>query len=190
MRKKLTALFIMTLAVMSSILIIILPSFFGKNLSHIKLKQELSLEHVLDKNKELELVFFGYAGCLDVCTPRLEELGLWYETLSKQTRLHLGLKFFDLSSPEDKNLPDSFAKAFHQDFEGLYLPKEDLLHYTGTFNVYFSPSLMNETEIDHTTHLYLVKKNTHGKSHLRFIYTTFPYDLIQIQTDIQDLLNE
>lgn len=190
MKKKLTAVFIILLAIMSSILIIILPSFFGKDLSHVTLKQEISLEHILDTHKELELVFFGYAGCRDVCTPRLEKLGLWYKTLSQQTKSSLGLKFFDLSTPEDKTLPDSFAKAFHQDFEGIYLPKDDLLRYTRTFNVYFSPSLMDETEIDHTTHLYLVKKDAHGKNHLRSIYTTFPYDLIQIQADIQDLLNE
>ena len=190
MKQKITALLVILFVIVSSILIIVLPSFLGKDISHIKLTQELSLKHILDKDKELELIFFGYAGCLNICTPRLEELGQWYKTLPLQTQSHLGLKFFDLSIPEDDTLPDSFAKAFHKDFEGVYLPKKDLLHYTREFNVYFSPSLIDKYEIDHSTHLYLIKKDADGKKYLRFIYTNFPYDLIQINTDIQSLLNE
>ena len=190
MKKKITALLVILFVIVSSILIVVLPSFLGKDISHIRLTQELSLKRILDKEQDLELVFFGYAGCRNICTPRLEELGQWYKTLPLQTQSHLGLKFFDLSIPEDNTLPDSFAKAFHEDFEGIHLPKKTLLHYTGEFSVYFSPSLIDEYEIDHSTHLYLVKKDTNGKKYLRFIYTNFPYDLIQINTDIQTLLNE
>ena len=95
----------------------------------------------------------------------------------------------DLSIPEEKNLPDDFAKAFHEKFEGVFLNKDIIRTYTKVFSVYFSTSMLDSSEVDHTAHLYLVKRGEKGKQ-LRFIYTAFPYDLKQIQSDIQELMNE
>lgn len=172
-----------------SVVIMILPSFSTKGVSRIPLNQDIELGLILDGNHHLELVFFGYAGCQDVCTPRLEKLGEWYRTLSVKMKERVRLKFFDLSIPKDKNLPDAFAKAFHESFKGVYLDAGILRIYTKAFNVYFSRSLIDETEMDHTSHLYLVKKDNRGKQ-LRFIYTAFPYDFEQIQFDLEEISNE
>jgi protein SCO1/2 len=99
------------------------------------------------------------------------------------------VKFLDLSVPQDRTLPDSFAKTFHPDFKGLFLDDNILRVYTKTFNVYFARSLIDETQMDHTTHLYLIKRDKEGKQ-LRYIYTAFPYDFAQIKSDIQGLIDE
>ena len=188
-KNSLKAFILISLVLIASIAIMILPSFVTKGVSRIELNQELQLDLVLDEDNDIELVFFGYAGCSDICTPRLETISQWYTQLPLDLKNRLGLKFLDLSVPKDKKLPDSFAKAFHQDFKGVYLEPSLLRNYTKAFSVYFSPSLMNETEIDHTSHLYLAKRDKVNKK-LRFIYTAYPYDFKQIQHDIQELLHE
>ena len=189
MKKKITAFFLILLIFVLSTSIMILPSFFTKGMSRIELKQDLELELVLDGSHDTELVFFGYSGCLDICTPRLEKLSSWYSALPEKRRKKFTLRFMDISTPEDKNLPDSFAKAFHPDFKGVFLDNNILRVYTKAFNVYFSKALMDNTEMDHTAHLYLIKKGAHAKQ-LRFIYTAYPYDFKQIQSDIEELNHE
>jgi len=189
MRKKLLPLLLILLVITVSALVVILPTFFTKGLSRVELRQDFELDLILDKKSDIELIFFGYAGCINVCTPRLESLGKWYATVPKETQNRVGLKFLDLSIPESRDLPDDFAKAFHEKFEGIFLDKDVLRVYTKVFSVYFATSMLDSTEIDHTTHLYLVKKGKDGKQ-LRFIYTAFPYDLKQVESDIQELMNE
>lgn len=190
MRKKVAPIFLILAVISVSILIIILPTFYSKGASHIELNQELDLELVLDAKQDVELVFFGYAGCIDICSPRLDALGKWYATLPLAKQEKIGVRFIDLSVPEDKTLPNTFAKAFHERFIGVFLEKSVLRVYSKAFMVYFAKSLTNDDEIDHSTHLYLVKKDKEGKKILRYIYTSYPYDFTQIQSDIKELINE
>lgn len=189
MKQKLTASLLVLLVLFVSVAVVILPTFFTKGISRIELRQDLELELILDKNHEIELVFFGYAGCNKICTPRLEELGQWYAKLPDETQGHLGLKFLDISTRQEKDLSDDFAKAFHPKFEGVFLDKDIIRLYTKAFNVYFSKSLMDKNELDHTAHLYLVKRDNDQKQ-LRFIYTAYPYDFKQIRSDIEELIHE
>lgn len=190
MKKKIIPVLLILAVISVSILIVIFPTFSNKGGSHIALKQDLNLERVLDDQQDVELVFFGYAGCIDVCSPRLEALGEWYATLPLATQEDIGVRFIDLSVPKDKSLPDTFAKAFHERFKGVFLEDSLLRQYSKAFMVYFSKSLTKDDEIDHSTHLYLVKRNTKGKKILRYIYTAYPYDFTQIQSDIKELINE
>lgn len=190
MIKKTAPIFLILAVVCVSILIVILPTFYSKGLSRVELNQDLDLKLVLDSAQDVELVFFGYAGCIDVCTPRLDALGKWYATLPLGTQEKVGVRFMDLSVPKERSLPDTFAKAFHERFTGVFLDESVLRIYAKAFSVYFSKSLMKDDEIDHSTHLYLVQKDTQGKKLLRFIYTAYPYDFTQIQSDIQELINE
>lgn len=189
MQQKISAFLLILLVLFISAGIMVLPSFFTKGVSRIELRQDLDLDLVLDGDQEIELVFFGYAGCINICTPRLHDLGVWYSSLPQAARQSFTLRFMDISDPEDDKLPDAFAKAFHPDFQGIYLDKDILRVYTKAFNVYFSKALLDETEMDHTTHLYLVKKSKDTKQ-LRYIYTAYPYDLKQIRSDIEELVHE
>lgn len=189
MKKKIYAIFIIFLILGVSILVMIIPTFFTKNISRVTLQQELHLPLLLNDNKEITLVFFGYAGCADICTPRLQDIAKFYETLNKETKKRVGVEFLDISIPEDKTLPDSFAKFFNKSFKGIYLDQNILREYTKAFNVYFASNLFDKTEFNHTTNLYLTKKNKNKKK-LRFIYTSYPFDFKQIHLDIEELINE
>lgn len=188
MKKKLYASLMITLVLVVSVLIMIVPTFFSKNISRIELHQELNLPLLLNDEKDIKLVFFGYAGCADICTPRLQDIDKFYKTLNEDIKQEVGVEFIDISIPQDKTLPDSFAKFFNKDFKGIYLDKDVIREYTKAFSVYFSSGLIDKTEINHTTNLYLIKKSE-NKKELRFIYTSYPFDFEQIKLDIEELKN-
>lgn len=188
-RRKLHALSLLLLVIAVSILIMIVPTFFTKGISRVALNKEFNLPLVLNDHKDVKLVFFGYSGCRDICTPRLYSIDEFYKTLDKETKKRVGVEFLDISVPYDKTLPSRFARFFNSNFKGIYLSQNTLRAYTKEFNVFFSPSLMDETEYDHTSNLYLVKR-TPGKKELRYIYSAYPYDYKQISLDIKELINE
>lgn len=189
MKKKLLAVILFITTIFTSILIVIAPSFASKTLTYVERHQELKLDHVLDAQEDIELIFFGYAGCLHICTPRLYNIKQWYETLSPQDQKRITLKFFDLSIPLDPQTPDIFVKGFHPNFKGVYLHKNTIRNYTKVFSVYFAKSLLDETEIDHSAYLYITKR-TKGVKELRAVYTTYPYDFAYLSTKIKELLDE
>ena len=189
MAKRIYAALILFFVVATSIFIMILPSFATKGISRISLHQELQLPLILNDEKDIKLVFFGYAGCADICTPRLQDLASFYKELPTATKKRVGVEFLDISIPEDSALPNDFAKFFHKDFKGIYLNKKILRDYTKEFQVFFSQGLFNKKEFDHSTNLYIIKKTKKTKE-LRYIYTSYPFDFQQITLDIEELTNE
>lgn len=189
MRKKLYPISILILVLIISILIMIIPTFFTKGISRVSQNKELNLPLILDDEKDIMILFFGYSGCTDICTPRLYSIDKFYTSLSNETKKKVGVEFLDISIPYDKTLPSRFAQFFNPNFKGIYLSIDVLREYTRAFNVYFSQSLIDETEYDHTANLYLLKK-TKNKKKLRYTYYSYPYDFKQISLDIKELLNE
>ena len=189
MKKKLYATLVLVLVVFISIGVMIIPTFFTKGVSRVVLNKELILPLILNDEKDIKLLFFGYSGCADVCTPRLYAIDKFYKTLDTKTKQRVGVEFLDISVPIEKDLPQRFAEFFNPNFKGIYLSNEVLRMYTKEFFVYFSQSLLDKTEYDHTTNIYLLKRNK-NKKELRYIYNSFPYDFKQINLDIKGLLNE
>lgn len=189
MKKKIYASLLLLFVIALSILIMILPSFTTKGISRVSLEKELKLPLILNDDKEVKLVFFGYSGCSDICTPRLQSLSTFYNSLSEETKQKTSIEFVDISIPADKTLPNIFAKIFNKDFKGIYLDKNTVRAYTKAFQVYFSKSLLDEKEFDHSTNLYLVKKENNVK-YLKYVYTSYPFDFQQIHSDIEELTNE
>ena len=189
MKKKIHASLILLSIVLLSILIMIIPTFFTNSISRVSLNKELTLPLVLNNNQDIVLLFFGYSGCSDICTPRLSSINEIYTALDADVKKRVGVEFLDISTPIDKTLPSRFAEYFNTDFKGIYLESSVLRDYTKAFNVYFSQSLSDENEYDHTTNLYLLKR-TDTKKELRYIYNSYPYDIEQINLDIKELLNE
>jgi len=170
-----------------SVFIMLLPSFSSKGVSRMEMNKSMELPYILDANKDIELIFFGYAGCIAICTPRLESLSAWYTHLENKNKI--GVRFMDISAPKDRELPMAFAQAFNKDFIGVHLAQSQIREYTRPFQVYFSTSLIDSTEFDHTANLYLLKREGQKKV-LRYIYTSYPFDFEQINLDIKELLNE
>lgn len=189
MMQKLPAVFIIVLVILVSISVMIAPTFTADKLSRVSTNKEFDLPLVLNDDKKIKLLFFGYAGCADICAPRLQSINEIYNSLSKEIKKEVGVEFIDISIPDDKTLPSRFAQYFNKDFKGIYLDNKTLRDYTKAFDVYFARSLMEATDYDHTSHLYLVSKDKDKKS-IRYIYNSYPYNIKQIKKDIQELLNE
>ncbi len=189
MIKKLSSVLILILVISVSLFIMVLPTFFTKGISRVSLNKELNLPLVLNDKKDIKLIFFGYSGCAEICTPRLYSLNKFYKTLNENEKKRVGVDFFDISIPTDNSLPQKFAEFFNPDFKGIYLDENNLRNYTKEFNVYFSKSLTENMEYDHTVNLYLLKK-TKDKKEIRYIYNSYPYDFEQIKLDIEELMNE
>jgi len=189
MKTKLLSASMLILVVVVSILIMIIPTFFTKGVSRIALNKEVDLPLILNDDKDIGVLFFGYSGCSDICTPRLQSLNEFYKTLDRDTKQRVGVEFLDISVPSDNELPSRFAQFFNPDFKGIFLDNTVLREYTKIFNVYFSKSLIDEDEYDHTANIYILKR-TQNKKKLRYIYNSYPYDFEQINSDIRGLLNE
>ncbi|MEA3371817.1 MAG: SCO family protein [Campylobacterota bacterium] len=189
MKKRLHSTSLLILVVIVSVLIMIIPTFFTKGISRTSLNKEFNLPLILNDEKDVKLVLFGYSGCSDICTPRLYSLNELFETLDKNTSSQVGIEFLDISTPHDSSLPSRFAAFFNPDFKGIYLPQTQLRDYTKAFDIYFAQSFMDKTQYDHSANIYLVKK-TKNKKELRYIYSAYPYDFKQIRLDIEELLNE
>ena len=108
--KKITAFLFLTFIILISILIMIIPTFQTTSISRTVLKQELNLPLILNDAKEIKLIFFGYSGCLDICSPRLKTLNNFYTTLSKEQREKVGVEFLDISIPH--NIEQSIINGF------------------------------------------------------------------------------
>lgn len=189
MQQKNSALLILIAVVFVSILVMIIPTFGSKNISRVSLNKKLNLDLILNDDKDIKLIFFGYSACPDICSPRLEAINNYYKSIDKSNKNRIGVEFLDISSPIDKSLPQRYAEFFNINFKGIYLDLNILREYTKAFEVYFSKSLLNETEYDHTGNLYVVKKTNNSK-YLRYIYNSYPYDFEQINKDIKGLLDE
>lgn len=189
MQKKISATIIIFFVILVSILIMIIPTFFTKDISRTSLNKEFELPLILNDGKDIKLLFFGYSGCADICTPRMQDISTLYKSLDKKTKERVGIEFLDISVPNDETLPNRFANFFNEDFKGIYLNKNILRDYTKVFSVYFSKSLIDKTKYDHTTNLYLIKRAKNKKA-IRYIYNSYPYDFTQIKLDIEELLNE
>ena len=81
MKTKLQSASMLILVVVVSILIMIIPTFFTKGISRVSLNKEVNLPLILDDEKDIKLLFFGYSGCTDICTPRLYSIDKFYKNM-------------------------------------------------------------------------------------------------------------
>ena len=158
-------------------IIILLPFISGyfSQQGYVKINREVK-SVLFDKYDEKNLLlFFGYVGCADICSPRLQELSAIYDKL-KKANIETKVIFINITTLKDHELADLFAKSFNKEFDGIYLEKQQLESIKKEFNVYSAPAFGNTDEIDHTTFLYLLKK-VDSRYFLNKIYTKVPFDI-------------
>ena len=144
--------------------------------------QNIHFDFLKDETKEYVLLFFGYAGCDNICPPALNEISQIYNKLDKK---QFSFYFINLQPNIFKNEVDPFAKAFNKDFKGIYLDNKKLIDITTKFQVKYSP--MNKVDIDHTGFLYLLEKSANNMYKQKFIYTARPFDIEYISNDLNTL---
>jgi len=152
----------------------------------INKKVEASFIH---SNKKNILIYFGYVGCADVCTPFLYKLSDLYESEAfKKFKDNTDVLFVNLTPNEEPFQADLFAKFFNKNFKGIYLSKKEILTLDRNFNLFFSDDLQDETQINHTDNLYLVQNKLDIKI-LKSIYFTHPLNSEQLIDEINKIKN-
>lgn len=165
--------------------------FAQQTAGKIIINQPITAPYLKETKKDLTLVFFGYVGCVRVCTPILHQLDDFYDSSSfAPLKPFVGVTFVNLMPELGMNQPQLFAESFNFQFEGVYLTQKELMGIDREFSVFFSKSLSKEGEIDHSDHLYLIEREKSGIVVLKNIYMTHPLNRGLIVSDIQKLLNE
>ena len=141
----------------------------------------------IKSDKKLVLLFFGYVGCQEVCAPFLRELSTIYESKEfRSVRGDVDVVFVNLTPTAEASQVDSFAKFFNNAFNGVYLSKKELFGVDRNFSMFFSQSIGDKSELNHTDYLYLLR-NANGERLLKNIYSTHPLRKEKLINDIISL---
>lgn len=147
--------------------------FSTKSEGVIYIDKEIQVNFIKSDKKNI-LLYFGYVGCANVCTPFLDKLSNFYESKKFQTlKKDTDIFFINLRPNIEPSQADMFAKNFNKNFKGIYLSKKELFAIDRNFNLFFSDNLNESTEINHTDYLYLIN-NTSDSKVLKSIYFTHP----------------
>ncbi|MDP3587698.1 MAG: SCO family protein [Sulfuricurvum sp.] len=191
MNKKITlaVVFFIFLGILLPLLFSLL--FSNQRSSTIVIDQRIQAPYLRHTSKDWILVYFGYVGCVKVCTPILQNLDNFYDSQSFESlKESVGFVFINLMPEVERSQPDAFAKSFNPKFEGFYLTQKELMSIDREFNVFFSKSLRDVTEINHSDYVYLVQRKQNGDLILKNIYATHPLNRELIITDIDRLQKE
>ena len=146
--------YILPLFLVITIVLIFFSGNFTNTTSIIKTNQNIKSEVFRDYNNEYLFVFFGYVGCSDICTPRLQELSFIYNELKANYKIDIDTLFINISILRDSTLPQLFASSFNKDFDGFYLNNDSIKLLKKEFSIYSSPSLRLKGDYDHSTFLF------------------------------------
>jgi protein SCO1 len=149
----------------------------------IKIDKEVKADFIYS-DKKIILLFFGYFGCKDVCTPLLYKLSDLYESQEFTTiKDEVDIFFINLTPEAEQDQPDLFAKFFNKNFKGVYLSKKDIFNLDRTFGVFFSRDLSDKTELNHTDFVYLIENNLNSKI-LKSMYSIHPLKTAKLIDDM------
>lgn len=164
--------------------------FSSTNMQNSKFVINKKVEsNILDSVKKQNVIlFFGYVGCTDVCTPLLQELNTMYSLDTfKELQDSTAIVFVNLIPELKSDQAQLFASFFNENFIGLHLSKQELYTIDRKFSLFYTPSLSNKNELSHSDSLYLLKK-TDGAFILKNIYMTHPFNANQLIQDIKESL--
>lgn len=165
---------------------LILSAVFSKQTQgKIEVNEHIEAPYLLGGSQELQLVFFGYVGCTKVCTPILQQLSSFYDSAPfASLKPHVGFTFVNLMPEVEPDQPQMFAESFNPAFRGVYLTQRQLMNIDRDFSVFFSKSISEAGEINHSDNVYLVHKEKSGKLQLINIYMTHPFKKEMLIEDI------
>lgn len=162
--------------------------FSSTNLQSSKFVINKKIESpILDSLQEQNiLLFFGYVGCTDICTPLLQELSTMHGSDAfNELRTSTAIVFVNLIPKLSPDQPQLFASSFNENFIGLHLSKQELYSIDREFSLFYTPSLSDKNELSHSDSLYLLKKKE-GNFILKNIYMTHPLNTNQLIQDIKE----
>lgn len=160
-------------------------STINSHSNKIVVDKEVEISFLANSEAEFVVIFFGYVGCVDICTPILSEIDDIYNSQEFTTlKNYVEFNFINLTPNIDPDQSELFAKNFNQNFIGIHLSKKQLLNIDREFRLFFSDSLLDKRELNHSDHIYLLQKSKKGRYILKNIYTTHPLNKKLFTDDI------
>lgn len=186
MNKKIVAAVLISVLFATVVPILLSVLFSSQTEGKIVVEKRIDAPYLNAMSKDMELIFFGYVGCSKVCTPILHQLDNFYDSPSfAPLRPYVGVTFVNLMPEVEADQPQTFAQSFNTAFEGVYLTQRQLMEIDRDFSLFFSKSLREAGEIDHSDYVYLVHREKNGDLKLINIYMTHPLKTGMIIEDIQ-----
>lgn len=136
---------------------IVILFFYSKSHTFIEKNKSLSKEYLNYFSDGYTILYVGYTGCTTVCMPRLNELSNVQRVLNDRGYKNIEYLFLDLREFKKQDSED-FLKAFYGKFNVLFLKENLKKKFLRELEFYFSKSLWNSNEFEHTSYLYLIKK--------------------------------
>ncbi|MEA2110682.1 MAG: SCO family protein [Campylobacterota bacterium] len=183
-KKRVLATLLFTLLLLG---IPLLQSIFFSSRSggKIIINKEVSAPFLNSATKPYVLMMFGYVGCVDVCTPLLENLDAIYESPSfKVIHDDVDIFFINLTPEINTEQPNLFANAFNVNFKGVYLSRREILTIEREFLLFHSRSLSDVTQLNHSDYIYLLEQKVDNSFVLKNIYSTHPLNIKELKNDI------
>lgn len=156
--------------------------------SKIVINKEVDVTFLKNIDKENIVLFFGYVGCTEVCTPILEELNTIFSSNEANLKDSTAVVFVNLTSEISHEQPQIFASFFNENFIGLHLNKKDLYTVDRKFSLFYSAGINDKNELSHSDFIYLLKKQSAEKAILKNIYMTHPLNSKELIKDIKSIL--
>jgi len=152
----------------------------------IVVNRPVEAPYLRHSDKDFYLVFFGYVGCTKICTPMLQKLSAMYDSDEFSTlKPSVGFLFVNLMPEVQPDQPQEFARLFQPTFEGVYLDQKQLMNIDRDFAVFFSKSLKDAGELNHSDYVYLIQQHRNGVVELKTIYMTHPLNEGMMIEDIR-----
>lgn len=168
----------------ASLFLAVTPSLYSQNsLGRVNKEIDVNFSFLSNEKSEYVLLYFGYVGCTTVCVPSLKELSLIYNKLDQKK---FSFYFVNLLENSEKETVNGFAKFFNNKFKGVYLNKEEINNVIETLKVKVLPSIMDKYEIDHSSFLYVLKRNQKSYKQI-FVYTARPFDENMIASELNKI---
>lgn len=168
------------------ILLIGFPQVYSNNTAgRIEKSVTVESKFLEDESAKIVLLYFGYVGCKNICSPAMQEINTIYTQLPSS---NISVYFMSLLQ-SDNDTTQAYAQYFNKDFKGINLSKKELQELKQTLSVQTSSSFTDATEINHAGHLYLLQRDTlKDLYHQKYIYTTRPFNTKVIVKDLSLLL--
>lgn len=151
----------------------------------IEVNDSIEVPFLTANEKESIILFFGYVGCTEVCTPILNQLKAMYEK-NEFRKFHssVDVVFVNLMPDIVPIQAQQFAETFNLNFKGIYLSQRQLVKIERKFRLFFSQNLLNKTKLNHTDYIYLLERQKNGQIILKNIYNTHPFKADTLMKDL------
>lgn len=134
-----------------------------------------------NETSKVVLVYFGYVGCTDVCTPALQDLAQVHQLSKKYGFVQEpSIWFINMTPQMDTLSVQSWAEHFDPEFKSYAPNQVELVKMAQTLNMIYTQL---GTKAEHRPYAYLLQKTLTGYQ-LRYIYTSSPYNRALILQDI------